>query len=550
MRTPLLFLPLAFLALVVCPAAGQTDNADIDYHVEMPKGVVSTVREKDGKNVRMIDLNFQIKRLRDQTYVTGVPKEEIIVEEDGVKVKELQIFPPRSQKLNVVLAMDISGSMARGRKMDEAKQAALVFLDRLDERADVGLILFDHEIKQAIPLARDPAKQKEHRNELRGIVNNAKPSGGTAYLDATVKAVEMLKGTDGRRVVVVMTDGVDMNSKATLADAIQAGNIGELPIYTVGIGEPGKNDPVTTVLVLDRSGSMAGKADVKDDLTKMDALKRAATRFVELMRRSATTTLLPFSSTIDTAEPFTNNQDLLKKRIRTLMPRDGTLLYDATYAGIETLVAGDLKGRKAVVVLTDGKDESPGSRRSDDEVIERAKEVGLPLYMLGLGHPDEINEPVMKKMAAQTGGEYYHAGNQQKLLEVFEQLSIQLHDDGIDEDSLRELAEKTGGKYLHVSDVSKLQILYETLAEELQSTYRVTFESRRSSHDGTARGIDVKIVRDGKIISDVGSVDDVARGVVVPQMSYSVYLVFLVLLGILLAAPSAIRRLYRAMGGA
>src|SRR5207302_1989910 len=106
-------------------------------------------------------------------------------------------------------------------------------------------------------------------------------------------------------------------------------------------------------------------------LTKMDALKRAATRFVELMRANATTTLLPFSSKVETAEPFTRDLALLKKRVAALRPEGGTLLYDATYQGLETLVAGDVKGRRAVVVLTDGKDESPGSRRSDEEVIER-----------------------------------------------------------------------------------------------------------------------------------------------------------------------------------
>src|SRR5262245_22013111 len=213
------------------------------------------------------------------------------------------------------------------------------------------------------------------------------------------------------------------------------------------------------------------------------------------MRHCAKTTLLPFSYKVDAAEPFTDNKADLTRRIDRLKAFGGTLLYDATYAGIETLEAGDRKGKKAVVVLTDGKDEAPGSRKSDEAVIERAKEVKIPLYMLGLGRPGELNEPVMRKMARQTGGEYYHAGNQKKLLEVFENLSIQLHDDGIDEPSLRRLAAETGGKYTHVSKVSELGFIYEKLADELQSTYKVTFESRRSQHDGTARGIDVKVMR-------------------------------------------------------
>ncbi|MFO0927371.1 MAG: VWA domain-containing protein [Gemmataceae bacterium] len=359
----------------------------------------------------------------------------------------------------------------------------------------------------------------------------------------------MLRDSKGRRAVVLLTDGVDMNSKATLAAAIKAAVAGETPVYTVGIGEPGKNDPVTTVLVLDRSGSMEGRADSEDAGSKMDALKTAAKRFVELMRPTAATTLLPFSSEIDRPEPFTTDRAALKERIDALTPNGGTLLYDATLAGIETLVASGVKGRRAVIALTDGRDEAPGSRHTDDNVIERAKEAGIPLYMLGLGAQADINERVMQQMARQTGGEYYHAGSQQRLLEVFESLSIQLHDDGIDEESLAALAKKTGGRYTHVSQVAELREFYERLADELQSTYRVTFESGRASHDGTARGIDVTIVHGGQVVSTGGTADDVARGVIVPQMSYGVYLALLAVFGGLLLVPAGVRRLYRAFGG-
>src|SRR5262249_24217512 len=162
------------------------------------------------------------------------------------------------------------------------------------------------------------------------------------------------------------------------------------------------NEQVTTVLVLDRSGSMMGKADDTDQLRKIEALKRAASRFVELMRPGAKTTLLPFSDRIDKPENFTDNRATLGARIAALKAHGGTLLYDATFSGIETLEASGLKGKRAVIVLTDGKDEAPGSRRSDTEVIARAKEVKIPLYMLGLGRTNEINEPVMRKMAKET----------------------------------------------------------------------------------------------------------------------------------------------------
>jgi VWFA-related protein len=536
------------LAGFVCPAWAQTDP--IDYSVTVDSSsVVSAIRTRDGKQARYVSFQFTLKNLRDGAIVTSVPKEEIVVEEDGRKVLELELFPPQSQSLSVILAIDISGSMAHGNRMDEIKRAALAFLDRMDARADVGLVLFDHEVKTAVAPVRDPAQLRAHREEIRRLIREARPQGGTAYHDATVRATQLLKGIRGRKAIILMTDGMDTNSKLPLNQAILAAQANEVPVYTVGIGQPGKNDPFSTVLVLDRSGSMVQPADEDGEETRIEALKKAAKRFVELMRKNARATLIPFSDTIDIPEPFTNDLDILRDRIDRLKARGGTLLYDATFHGIETLTTADPPGKRAVVVLTDGQDEAPGSRRSDRAVIARAKEAQIPLYMLGLGPREEINEEVMRRMADETGGKYFHAGSERKLIEVFENLSIDLHDDGIDEESLTRLARETGGKYTHVKDLSQLSLLYERLAEELQSTYKVTFVSRRASFDGTARGIDVRVVRDGRTVSTIGRADDIARGIVVPQMSYSVYLVFLAVLMGLLAIPGGVHRIYRAFGG-
>ncbi len=267
------------------------------------------------------------------------------------------------------------------------------------------------------------------------------------------------------------------------------------------------------------------------------------------MRPKGQTTLLPFSDTIDLPRPFSDDKAALKERVKLLQPQGGTLLYDATYEGIETVLAARRPGKKAVVVLTDGKDEDPGSRRSDRDVIARARGAGVPLYMLGLGRAREINEAVMKRMAKETGGEYYHAANQQKLFEIFEKLSIDLHDDGIDEESLQRLASETGGKYIPARDISRLGLIFGELAEELQSTYTVTFKSLRPTNDGTARAIEVSIRRNGVVVSEGGAVDYAVHGVVVPEMDARVYLSLLSLIGVLLALPTGLRGLYRFYGG-
>jgi VWFA-related protein len=545
------------LAALGAPAQPPADGAagPIRYKIEIDS-VFPASREVRGVPALYVTVQFRVLRADTATVATDVSKEDIVVLEDGKPVSDLEIFQPRAEKLTTVLAMDISGSMEGSgqpggpRKIDEAKQAARTFLDSLHERADTGLILFDHEIRVQEEPGKDPGRVAEHRAAVRRLIDQAQPGGGTAYLDAASLAIRMIKPYPGRKAVLLMTDGVDMNSKRTLEQVIGEAKVVGVPVYTLGIGEPGKNEQVTTVLVLDHSGSMKAKASDADELSKMEALHRAASRFVELMRAKAKTTLLPFSTQVERPERFTDDKEGLKVRIGRLRPEGGTLLYDATFAGIETVMASRAPGKKAVVVLTDGQDEAPGSRHSDQAVIDRAKEAGVALYMLGLGRPDEINEAVMRRMAKATGGNYFYAGNQQKLIELFEKMSIDIHDEGIDEVSLRRLAQETGGKYYPARDVSKLPKLFSDVSTELQSTYTATFRSRNARHDGTARGIDIKVVRGGVQVSNVGSADYNVRGVVFPEMDYRVYLVLLALLAGLLLAPAGVRRLYKTHGHA
>ncbi len=554
----LLFVTVATLFLAVLPVPAQAPSGTI-YSIDIDQGNVFRVSREDetGHKALFVTVQFQIHKLeadgKKGPITTEVSEEFIVVKENGRVVDKRKITQPLTQPLTTVLALDISGSMKFDNKMEQAKGASLVFLDRLDSNANTGLILFDHELRLKVSPAKEKAQYAAHREELRQHVRAAEPLGGTAYLDATSEAVRMLKNTEGRRAVVLMTDGVDMASKLSIDDVCREAQALGVPVYTIGVGKPGEKRPVTTVLVLDKSGSMRMPANDTDKVTKIEALHSAASRFVDLMPPRAKTTLLPFSSEVSVPGPFRSDKASLKASIRELKPDGGTLLYDATYAGIDTLAAARPEGSKFVVVLTDGKDESPGSRHSPQELIRRAKEADVKLYMLGLGRKREINEKVMREIAEATGGHYFHAENEKKLFEIFEQLSIDLHDDGIDEESLRKIASETGGKYFPAADASKLSLIFGELANELQTTYTVTFPSRNPSHDGTARGIDISIVRDGQTISNVAQTDVTVHGVVVAQrgeVPSAIYLSLLALLGGLLVVPTGIRKMYRAFGGA
>lgn len=552
-----LLVSAAFLLLAVVPASADKDGEPHLYQIDLEKhGDQAGVRLIPRQGKLLVQFQFRIKRLTDGVLVNNVPKDEIVIREDGRPVEELEIHQPAgSEPLAAVLAMDISGSMDKGGKMAQAQRAAGIFLDKLPDTSDLGLILFDHEMRVKEALSGQPENARAHREKLRGQINAAKPLGGTAYLDATVEALQLLKGATGRKAVLVMTDGIDLNSQNTLADVVEKARAAQVPVYTIGVGEPGRNEPVTTVLVLDHSGSMLAPAADNDSKPKIKALHEAAARFADLMRPNARTSLLPFSDRAEPPTPFTSDKSMIKKRMRELTASGETALFDAICDALDTLQAdgedarklGKSAGKRALVVLTDGIDNK--SHRGVKDVVDMATEAKVPLYMLGLGRAGELDEQMMQHLAKGTGGQYYEARNQQRLFEIFENLSIELHDDGIDEASLRQLADETGGKYYLARNVEHLQLRVQEVAADLDTTYLATFASRRPQHDGTARGIDIVVERGGQALSArVREVYDV-HGVVVAEMHPGVYLGVLAVLGGLLIVPLGLRRLHRAFGG-
>jgi len=536
------------------PVSAQLNNK-LPYHIAFDSSRDVTMDDRDpktGKEGLFITVRFSITVEGNGSEAPGTDY-KIIIEEDGHRVREEDVPQPTpSEDLSVVLALDTSGSMKEHGRMTQVRGVANIFLKKLPIKADCGLIMFDHEMRPPVI----PPTPK--RDPLLKEILTVEPRGGTAYLDAAARGIDMLKETHSHRerALVVMTDGIDLNSSSSLEGVIQKAKQSGVRVYTIGIGEPGKLEKVTSVLVLDHSGSMQAPADDAEATPKIKALHAAASRFVSVMPSTGRTTLVPFNSTVGTPKAFSNEKIPLSAAIKQLTPQGETALFDATYAAIATLETDGTKGKRAVIAMTDGVDNS--SRRRVEEVIERAKEAKIPLHMLGFGRQGELDEKTMKAMADQTGGKYYHAKNEKALLEIFENLSIQLHDDGIDEDTLTKLAQQTGGQYFPAKNVQDLKFILEQVTQSIQKKeYKITFPSLRQVKDGTARNVSLKLVRrtgelagnqagtnfkGGEQVVEEKTGGYQTHGVVVAEMNHWVFLIFLLVIGGLIAAPSMMKR--------
>ncbi len=531
------------LALCVLSTTAQPPAGKQPYQLDFDrdKDVSQSDRSPDGKEGIYIKVRFGITLDGDKVDNLG-DDYKIVIEEDGHRVKEVGVpRPVASEDLTVMLALDTSGSMKEHGRMEQARAAAGVFLRKLPKQADCGLILFDHEIRDTLAPIFD-------REPLLAKIQSVQPRGGTGYLDAASVGVKMLQGAQrGReRALVIVTDGIDLNSKKRIEEVIEEAKLERVRVYTIGIGEPGKLEQVNSVLVLDHSGSMKPPADDVDITSKIEALHLAGERFVDSMSSVGRASIIPFSTHVGVPEPFLNKTRgwEIKANIKALRPVGETALLDATYDAICLLEADGGKGKRSVVAMTDGIDNS--SRRRVDEVITRAKETKIPLHMLGFGRPNELDDRTMKYMADQTGGKYYHAKNKASLIEIFENLSIQLHDDGIDEIALKRIARETGGKYYPAKNVKDLQLIFEQVTQNIQrESHEIVFASLNQRADGKQRNVTLKLIRFGEggenVLTELtGSY--LRRGLVVAEMSHIVFVVLLVVIGGLIALPTVLRK--------
>ena len=121
--------------------------------------------------------------------------------------------PPPQVMRSAMLVVDISGSM-KGAGIDGAKAAANAFLAAVPADVRVGLVT----VSTTAALAVAPTT---NRTLVRNQVAALQATGNTALYDGTLLALQTL-GNSGSRTVVLLTDGHDEGSKATLAQVIAA----------------------------------------------------------------------------------------------------------------------------------------------------------------------------------------------------------------------------------------------------------------------------------------------------------------------------------------
>jgi len=163
------------------------------------------------------------------------------------------------------------------------------------------------------------------------------------------------------------------------------------------------------VLVIDTSGSMAGFLFLG---SKLNSAKKAALKFVEISK-GMSIGLVAFHSSpylkVEPGEPISK----VKEAIRSLRAGGGTEISPALKEAIDML-----DGQGSVILLTDGQSDV------DWDLIGGASRAGIRIFTIGFGW--DVNEAELKRIAEETGGEYYFAAKESDLIGIYEKIAESL----------------------------------------------------------------------------------------------------------------------------
>lgn len=170
--------------------------------------------------------------------ITNLRRDEFRVYEDGKPQPLAHFHQGLGLPARVLLLVDASGSMNDEWKVTSARRAAGQILDALGAEDQVALAGFDSKYWGIVAFTRD-------KEEVRRGLASVTPFGSTALHDALDKAArDLASHGEGRRAVVVLTDGVDTSSTSTPDQVIERSRALDVPIYAVSVVSP-LDDPAS-----------------------------------------------------------------------------------------------------------------------------------------------------------------------------------------------------------------------------------------------------------------------------------------------------------------
>lgn len=270
-----------------------------------------------------------------------------------------------------------------------------------------------------------------------------------------------------------------------------------------------EREPVSVALLLDTSGSTQ---DV------LDKIKDAAKDFIDLLNPGDQCLIATFDSQINFLIPFTSNQQNLKDSLSKIKTadKDGTIMYSAIDQLTKTSFSR-VKGRKAIIILSDGKDY--GSTISKTDLLGELNESDVSIYPIYYQSGTGFIKPVVADNGTVTEGSTKTEPNKTKVKKpkkkknVYSVLIPLPGDTYTPEDikrldkvdttnaiaTLKEMSDLTAGRF-YISDSGKLNAIFKQVATELKQEYSLGIYTDQPIDGNFMRDVRIKVDRPNAVV--------------------------------------------------
>ena len=171
--------------------------------------------------------------------VDGLPRDAFVLS-DGKTTQELTRFAGADEPASVAILFDLSGSVRSGKALGRLNDAieALARLARAGHAAnEYSVATFSEEVTPLLEAARGPGRAEE---ALRAVFD-AKVGKHSSLFDACWLTVPKLaRGAHAKRVLILVTDGVDTYSRAREEDVTRQLKETNVVVYSVNVGPLGR----------------------------------------------------------------------------------------------------------------------------------------------------------------------------------------------------------------------------------------------------------------------------------------------------------------------
>lgn len=223
-----------------------------------------------------------------------------------------------------------------------------------------------------------------------------------------------------------------------------------------------ESDPIYVVVLMDTSGSVAGKLKFEQESAK---------NFIYTVGRPRKDRIAfaTFDHQITLRQDFTDKLDLLDKAVDSIgKPGNRTLFYDAVWEFCDEKMRS-VPGRRVLVVITDG-DDNNYSRATLRDAIDIAQRTETTIFAVSTKAGLSGSVPGVESGTVSS--------------EV--------------DRNLQKLCEETGGSAFFTGDVLELERAFTRISKELRSTYILTYTPTNNKYDGSERKIEVKLADNRK----------------------------------------------------